>query len=346
MDTRHTAFSMSGDLPPAHLPLRWLLVGMLVVLLQRPAFAGSDPPEATLRTDAPKDFLSEGLAWDATHRRFLLGSIRLHRVDAVDPQTGHASYFADAPGSVLGMQISVDGKSLWAAWTRFNGSFRHNQGTGIIAWSLEDGHRIGSWPVPDRDPRANLGDLLIIDTRTVVTTDSGTGAVYRFDTHSHRYHRLIPAGTFKSPQGIARSRQPGTVYMADYATGIWQVNLDNGTHRLVEAPKDRELRGIDGLYRSGNGLVAVQNGTRSMRVLWIALDDSDAVTRVDILAEGRASWDEPSLGTVVGQRFWFNATSQWGRFDSNLRALPDAQLQSPLLDSVQLPAAANAGHVD
>jgi sugar lactone lactonase YvrE len=297
----------------------------------------TDTPGSTLRTDAPKDFLPEGLAWDRLHRRFLISSIRMHRVDTVDPRTGHAQVFADAPGSVLGLQVSADGKTLWAAWTSFAGQFKHNKGTGIIAWSLADGHRIGVWPLIDHDARANLGDLLIVDDHSIVTTDSGTGAVYRFDMQHHAYQSLIAAGSFISPQGIAKSRAPGNVYVADYSSGLWRVNLADGARDHLVAPKGIELSGLDGLYRAGRGLIAVQNGTRIPRILWIALGDNDAVDHVNKLAEGRATWNELALGTIVGARFWFNAASPWSRFDKNLRPLPKVPLPSPLLDSVALP---------
>jgi hypothetical protein len=320
----------------------WRLIGAVLVVLSlsHPARSGDAP--TSLRTDAARDFLPEGLAWDTAHHRFLLGSIRLHRVDSVDPQTGHAQRFADAPGSVLGLQVAADGKSLWAVWTTFGAGFKHNRGSGIVAWSLDDAHRLGAWQLTDHDPRSTLGDLLILDANTIVTSDSGTGAIYRFDLRRQRYQRVVAAGQFSSSQGIAPGRVPGTVYLADYDTGIWLVALNDGSRRALTAPSGSELRGIDGLYRVGSGLVGVQNGTRTHRILWIALGDDDALTHVDKLAEGRPEWDEPSLGAVVDARFWFNATSQWSRFDDSLKVRPGATLQAPLLDSIALPIDAAA----
>ncbi|MFI4970454.1 MAG: hypothetical protein ACHP7D_09630 [Lysobacterales bacterium] len=315
-----------------------LCATLLALTLPQPARASDAPTK--LRTDAPGDFLPEGLEWDAHHRRFLLSSIRLHRIDAIDPRTGHAQRFADAPGSVLGLHVAPDGRSVWATWTAFGTGFTHNRGTGIVAWSLDDAHRLGAWPLPDRDPRATLGDLLILDAHTLVTSDSGTGAIYRFDKRSHHYARIVAAGQFASPQGIAAGRAAGTVYLADYDSGLWRITLADGSRHALATPPGIELRGIDGLYRVGDNLIGVQNGTRTHRILWIALGDDDAVARVDKLAEGRPDWDEPSLGSVVGARFWFNATSQWSRFDGELHALPGIKLQSPLLDSVALPQGA------
>lgn len=302
------------------------------------ARAAGEP--TSIRTNAARDFLPEGLAWDGAHSRFLVSSIRLHRVDTVERRTGRTRRFADAPGSVLGLHVADDGKSVWAAWTSFGSGFKDNHGTGIVAWSLADAHRIGAWQLPDRDVRANLGDLLILDSDTIIASDSGTGVIYRFDMHRHVYSVVIAAGEFSSPQGIAAGRVAADVYLADYDTGLWRITLDNQTRKALIAPAGKELRGIDGLYRVGNGLIGVQNGTRTHRILWITLGDDDLITRVDPLAEGRPEWDEPSLGVVVGGRFWFNARSQWNRFDDDLKPRTGARLQPPLLDSVAIPIAA------
>ncbi|MEO5625405.1 MAG: hypothetical protein ABIQ70_05300, partial [Dokdonella sp.] len=169
---------------------RALLCVVLAFLpLWQLARAAEEP--TSIRTNAASDFLPEGLAWDAARNRFLLSSIRLHRVDTVERWTGRAHRFADAPGSVLGLHVSADGKSVWAAWTSFGTGFKQNHGTGIVAWSLADAHRIGAWPLPERDVRANLGDLLIIDSNTLVASDSGTGAIYQFDLQRHDYRVIV-----------------------------------------------------------------------------------------------------------------------------------------------------------
>lgn len=315
---------------------RALLWAALAILPPwQPARAAQEP--TSIRTNAARDFLPEGLAWDAAHKRFLLSSIRLHRVDAVERPSGRTHRFADAPGSVLGLHVSADGKSAWATWTSFGTGFKKNHGTGIIAWSLADAHRIGAWTLRDPDARANLGDLLILDANTIVASDSGTGAIYRFDMQRHDYRVVVAAGQFSSPQGMAAGRSHAELYLADYDTGLWRIALGDGSRKALTAPAGVELRGIDGLYRSGNGLIGVQNGTRTHRILWIALGKDDAIERVDPLAAGRPEWDEPSLGVVVDGRFWFNATSQWSRFGDDLKPRAESKLQSPLLDSVGMP---------
>lgn len=313
---------------------------MIALLL---AFALQATPAASgdIVTDLPKGFLAEGAEWDAAHSRFLLGSVREHRIAAVDPATGRARKFADAPGSVLGLHVDVATGTLWATWTRFGHGFDHNPASGVAAWSLRDGRSLGSWPLPDRDPRTNLGDLLLVDGHTLVASDSGTGAIWRFDMRTREFAKLVAAGKFRSPQGMAAGRMQGTIYLADYPTGLWRITLANGKAVQLAAPANSELRGIDGLYRRGDRLIAVQNGTRTPRILAITLDKNDAIASVRCWRE--MPGEEPGLGTFTADRFWFVVDDQWNEYDDDLKPKTDAARQSPRLRGLPLSElAANA----
>jgi hypothetical protein len=289
-----------------------------------------------LVTDLPPDFLPEGLEWDAKNSRFLVSSIRQHRIASVDPVSGHATGFGDAPGSVLGLHIDATTKTVWAVWTQFGHGFKDNHGTGISAWSTKDAHHLGDWPLPDTDPRVNLGDLAIVDAHTLVASDSGTGAIWRFDTKSHRYTSIVATGKFESPQGLAPGQTPGSIYLADYSTSLWRISLTNGKATQLTAPAGAELRGLDGIYRRGDRLIAVQNGTKTPRVLVITLDKSDAITDVRHWIDLTGADDEPSLGTFSNDAFWFVADAQWNEYDDDLKPKPDVKLLAPKVRALPL----------
>ena len=289
--------------------------------------------ERTLVTDLPEGFLPEAVEWDSVHRRFLVSSIREQRIAAVD-RNGHASDFAKAPGSVLGFHIAPHTRVVWATWTRFGHAFVHNPASGIATWSLRDGRALGSWPLPGNDPRANLGDLLILDARTIIASDSGTGAIWRFDIRTHRYTNVVPAGKFESPQGLAPARTPGSFYLADYPTGLWRIALKDGAATHLQAPAGAEVRGLDGLYRYGDRLIAVQNGTHTPRILVIAFDVHDAISSVRRWRELPGT--EPSLGTLADGYFWFVANGQWNSYDADLKPNAGAKLERPRLRGLPL----------
>ncbi|HEX4479252.1 MAG TPA: hypothetical protein VH082_00475 [Rudaea sp.] len=305
-----------------------LISSMLLLVAMQAA------PAREIATDLPRDFLPEGVAWDATHKRFLVSGIREHRIASVDPNDGHSTEFADAPGSVLGLHVDRASKTVWAAWTSFGHAFKANTSTGIAAWSTRDGHRIGNWPLPETDPRMNLGDLLILDARTIVTSDSGTGRIWRFDTVTHRFTTIVPAGKFASPQGTATSKQRGSIYLADYPTGLWRIALKDGVATQLTVPSGGEVRGVDGLYSYRNQLIAVQNGTKTPRILAITLGKGDAIT--DVRRWREMPGEEPSLGVLTDDTFWFVANGQWNSYDDDLAPKPDAKREAPRLRGLPL----------
>ncbi|HEY3519816.1 MAG TPA: hypothetical protein VGK80_02110 [Rhodanobacteraceae bacterium] len=312
-----------------------MTVGLLLAMNATPgAAAPAHGAGHALVTDLPAGFLPEGVEWDALHRRFLVSSIREQRIAAVDPSDGHARDFAKAPGSVLGFHIAPRAHVVWATWTRFGHAFVHNPASGIAAWSLRDGRALGNWPLPGSDPRANLGDLLILDAHTIIASDSGTGAIWRFDTRTHRYSKVVSAGKFQSPQGLAPGRVAGTFYLADYPTGLWRITLKDGTATHLQAPADTEVRGVDGLYRYGDRLIAVQNGTHTPRILVIAFDARDSITSVRRWRELPDT--EPSLGTLADGYFWFVANGQWNSYDGDLKPNAGAKLERPRLRGLPL----------
>ncbi len=300
-----------------------------LALTQTPA-----PTAHDLITDLPSGFLPEGVEWDAAHSRFLISSIREHRIASVDPASGHAIDFGDAPGSVLGLHIDTRTGVVWAAWTQFGHEFKANKVTGLSAWSTGDGHHLGDWPLPANDPRVNFGDLAIIDAHTIVASDSGTGAIWRFDTKTHRYANVVPAGKFKNPQGLVLGNRADTIYLADYPTGLWWVSLKDGSATPLTAPAGSEIRGIDGIYRHGDGLIAIQNGTKTPRILDIRFDKNDAISNVRRWLELPGA--EIDLGTLTGDSFWFVANGQWNEYDDDLAPKPGATFEAPRLHALPL----------
>ena len=84
----------------------------------------------------------------------------------------------------------------------------------------------------------------------------------------------------------------------------------------VGAETTVNLFGIDGLYRYGNELIAIQNGIQPNRVAAFTLaEDGLSVTSARVLARNLPEFDEPTLGVIAGVEFLFVANSHWNRFD-------------------------------
>ena len=73
---------------------------------------------------------------------------------------------------------------------------------------------------------------------------------------------------------------------------------------------------LDRIRRHGNELIAIQHGMRPNRIAAFLLSDNGLeITGSRVLARNLPEFDEPTLGQVVGDEFYFVANSHWNRFD-------------------------------
>jgi hypothetical protein len=102
--------------------------------------------------------------------------------------------------------------------------------------------------------------------------------------------------------------------VADYARGVAAVDLATGAVTWLPHAGNVAVTGIDGLYRAGRELIAVQNGTTPNRVMRLVLDR--AMTRIlwaEVLERGTPPLADPTHGVVRGGVFDVIANSGWSR---------------------------------
>jgi sugar lactone lactonase YvrE len=283
------------------------------------------------------DFVPEGIAV-AEGGGVVLGSIRhgqllLEALDGGELLIGPAGHW-----SVFGMRF--DGRDgLWFASSRvpqYVGiSDRSAYKAGLFRLDLETLEISARARLPVVDGDQVLGDLVIADDETIYTTDSVDGPVYRYSIPDGEYSILVPKGVFGSPQGLVLDAAGDHLYVADYIGGLYRVRLADGGVEKVTVPDATSDYGIDGLYRHGNRLIAIQNGIQPHRVVAMSLsDDGLAIELAETLAMNLPEFDEPTLGTVVGDEFYFVANSHWNRFDAE-NNLPD-DLSGPIVLKINL----------
>lgn len=160
------------------------------------------------------------------------------------------------------------------------------------------------------------------------------GAVFVGDTRAAQVLVLRPGGTALevlaalpgrgSPQGMAVSPDGRWLVFSDYGTGLHRLDIGGDRYArrdfTVESftplagPEGAELRGIDGLARHGDHIIAIQNGTRTQRVLRLTMNaDWSAVIAREALIEG-APLSEPTTGFIEGDALIFVSRSQWTDF--------------------------------
>lgn len=285
--------------------------------------------------DVP-DFIPEGIAGDADGRLYL-GSIRHGRLVRVGAPAATLSTPENGHWSIFGMRFDGTG-GLWfgsAAVPQFLGAAESQGRSGLFRYDTKVKAISDLALLPASDDPHVLGDLVIAPNGMIYTTDSLSGELYRFDPASGEFDVLVDRGIFGSPQGLVLDDSALYLYVADYVGGLSRVSLADGKIEKVRLQANVTDYGIDGLYRHGEELVAIQNGIQPNRIVALRLDDGGlSIIAGRIIAANLEEFDEPTLGFISGDDFYFVANSHWNRFDAE-NNLP-AGLAGPAILRVSL----------
>jgi sugar lactone lactonase YvrE len=291
--------------------------------------------EIAASLEAP-DFVPEGIAVGTSGVLFL-GSITKGVVVRLDDDPQILSTPDNGHWSVFGMRFDSGG-SLWfasAAVPQFGLETDDAGRSGLFRLSPSDGEILHTALLPTTENAQLLGDLVIADDDTLYATDSMNGILYRYRVQQRRFEIVVEPGVFGSPQGLVLDASGDYLYVADYIGGLYRVATNSGAVEKVRIRTNITDYGIDGLYRHGKQLIAIQNGIRPHRVAALVLsDDGLSITAATTLAANLEEFDEPTLGAVSGDDFYFVANSHWNRFDRENRLL--AGLSGPIVLRVPL----------
>lgn len=281
------------------------------------------------------DLIAEDLAFDAARDRFLVTSARKGGVYATD-RSGSVSRWI-APDSVTWgtFAIAVDARrnTLWVTTASFPGTARYTAADSarsmLLEYDLQSGALRRRIAPSDLGPHA-LGDLTLGADGTLYLSDGFGGAVYVLSPGAGSLRALVAPRTFRSPQTPALTADGRQIYVADYARGIALIDVRDGQWRWLAPADSVNLKGTDGLYRSGNELIAVQNGRPPGRIIRLALRDGD---RLDLAAIIIAGGDATDLNHafVKGDSLYFIARSGWDRMAEDGRFTPGTAAQAPQL---------------
>lgn len=321
-----------GDLAPLQSEPEWQAYADAVEALNEPV------GEATIAfTFSDGSFIPEGIVADGNS--LLLGSIRHGYIERLGESPATLSQPLTAGHwSVFGMRKGPDG-GLWyvsAAVPEFANVNEASHGlTGLFRLDLKSGETTVRNVLPKQDVPLVLGDLVFADDDTIYATESLAGALYRYTLSTNEITQVVAPGVLRSMQGLVLDASGEHLYVADYVGGLFRINLQDYSVQRVTADTNTTLFGIDGLYRHGNELIAIQNGIRPNRVVGFSLaDDGKSVIKTRVLARKLPEMDEPTLGTIVGDEFLFIANSHWNHFARD-GSLPDG-LGGPIILKIKL----------
>jgi sugar lactone lactonase YvrE len=270
-----------------------------------------------------KDLLTEGIAWDPATRSFFISSVHRRKIvrRAAD---GSVSDFIssgqDGIDGVLALRVDPKRRLLWAcsaALPQVAGLPPDRRGSsGVFAYDIDKRTLVGKYDLPRDGKEHALNDLTIGPHGELYLTDSLSSGVYVLTPGGRTLEEFIAPGIFRSPQGLAFSKDGKRLIIADWSEGLWAVDPATKKREPVAVPAGVELIGIDGLASREDELFVVQNLVRPHRVARLRLDASG--TRVlsgEILDAADPEFSEPTLDVIADNTLYVIAKSQWGLFD-------------------------------
>lgn len=293
-----------------------------------------------------RDLIPEGIAHDPVGNHFYVGSIYRRTIVRVD-EAGRATTFVpdkqDGLLSVLGMKVDAARRVLWAA-TEGNLNMQDAQPgdvgrSALVAYDLRTGRLRRRFDVAPDPIRHLFNDVALGADGEVYVTDSEEGSVYALATGSERLERLIGPRALDYPNGVALAGDGRRLFVAHVA-GIAVVDIASRRVTPLPHPPDTTVADIDGLYRVGHGLVAVQNGLSPARIAHFMLDDREQrVVGLRLLERGHPLFASiPTTGTMAGEWFYYIANAQLRAYTPDNRLLPLDRLQETVVLRTRLGA--------
>ena len=173
-----------------------------------------------------------------------------------------------------------------------------------------------------------FGDLVLNSKGEVFVSDSKNNVIFKLNEKAGTLNVFFSSEEFWNLQGLAFSSDDRYLFISDYIKGPYRLDTQTRTLIKIKSNIEVSLKGIDGLTYYPGSLIALQNGTFPLRATRYTLNATfDTITGSTIIDQAHPAMNEPTLGTVHKNVFYYVATSQWGGYDDKHQINHAAQLQ-------------------
>jgi hypothetical protein len=271
---------------------------------------------------ADPELLVEDIAYDPESGNFLFSSVHQRKILECTP-AGKCEDFP-APGDVVAkplwavLAIHVDSRHgvLWATTASLEAEAHHQKGdegkSALLKFDLRSHKLMNRYEAPTGKKHA-MGDITVASNGDVFVSDGLSGDLFAVFHERGALERVVPEGSFVSPQTPALSEDEKILFVPDYSAGIALLRLSDRRLSWVHTKIPAAVDGVDGLYGHDHNLIAVQNGTSPERLVAFHLNHANQIDNWRVLEANSAGLGDPTHGVVVNSDFYFIANSGWDR---------------------------------
>lgn len=286
--------------------------------------------------------LPEGVALDPASGAMFLSSVRLGRLFRIERDGAFREIAAttedNAIGGLYALAFDAEEGLIWAASNTaapYGGPKEGKPESALIAIAADSGEILRVLPSPE--PGGLIGEVKLGPDGRLYATDSILNKIYAAAPDAEALTEIPLLGERANLQGLALSADGAAAYVADYHLGILRVDLGSGSAAPLPHPPGLNPSGGDGLYRRGRDLIVIQNGLRPYRIMRLRLsEDGGEIIEAERLAASLPEWDEPTLGALGADGFYYSATSQWPAYDNEGNARAGVELRNALIMRLRL----------
>ena len=136
---------------------------------------------------------------------------------------------------------------------------------------------------------------------------------------------------YSLPQTPALAKDGKRLFVADYSLGVAIVDLGTGKVVYLRHPENIAVTGLDGLYLTGDSLLAVQNGSEPERIMRYQLNpEQTEITGQEVIEQGPRIGD-PTHEVVVDGMAYVSTNVGWGDIDDHGKLKPGQHFAAPVL---------------
>jgi hypothetical protein len=209
--------------------------------------------------------------------------------------------------------------------------------TGVFKYDLKTGKLLKKYLLPDTTKGHVFGDLVVHSSGDVYVTDSTTPGVYGISQKKDAMEVYAGPESFISPQGVDFSADGKKLFMSDYLLGLFVFDVKSRKFARLEHAENVSLYGLDGIYFYKGSLLAVQNGTIPQRVVRLFLNPAmTRVEKLEVIESNNPACDEPTLGVISKDDFYFIANSQWSTVNEKGELAAAEKLHKPVILKTKL----------
>ncbi len=279
----------------------------------------------------------ESITYNSKTKDFYLGSIHKRKIIKIS-KNGEVSDFTKAGewgmAAVFGLKVDARRKFLWACSSPMPEMENYDSLTksAVFKFDLVTGKLIEKYLPTVNQKEFVFGDLTLTSQGDVFVSDSRNNIIFKVNAKRKTLEPFFQSSEFWNLQGLAFSPDDHLLFIADYIKGPYQLNIQTKQLTKLSTDLKESLKGIDGLAFYNNDLIAIQNGVNPLRVSRLYLGyKQERIINIQILDRKHPAFNEPTIGTIVGDQFYYVANSQWGGYNKDHTLKPKSELQDIII---------------